>query len=82
MVLVVDPLRRASVWLSANGLTVIWFGQQTVTVVRRIFVRGKGIFGEILMPLLAPGIISVIFEVELVIFLAAAAEYLDVPRRI
>ena len=76
------PMSQASVGLSASGRTVIRFGQQTVTVVRRVFVRGNWIIGEILPPVLTPSVISVILEVELVIFLAAATKHLDMPCRI
>ena len=61
---------------------VIRFGQRPVAVVRQVFVRGNGVAGKILVPMPAPVVISVILEVEQVIFLAAAAEHLDVVRRI
>src|SRR5579864_9474142 len=67
-----------SVRFTVSGLAVIRLGQQTVAVVRRIFVRGNGILGPILMPLPAKVIVRVIFEEELHIFLAIAAKYLDV----
>src|SRR5579872_243575 len=71
-----------SVRLLASGWTIVRLGQQTVAVVRRVLVRGKGIIGEIRVPLPAPIVISVILEVEPVIFLAATAEHWDMPRRI
>src|SRR5579864_7261609 len=43
---------------------------------------GNGITGKVLLPLPAKVIVRVILEVEQVIFLAAAAEYLDVACRI
>src|SRR5258708_5632088 len=61
---------------------VIWFGQQTVAVVRRVFAKRNGIVGKILLPMPSKVLAGVIPEVELVICLAAASEQLDVVRRI
>lgn len=45
-------------------------------------MRGKWIIAEIFLPMPARSVISVILEVEPVIFLTAAAEHLDMTRRI
>ena len=42
-------------------------------------MRGNGIIGPILLALLAKVVVCVIFEEELHIFLAIAAEHFDVP---
>src|SRR5260370_2224745 len=75
-------ISQASVGLSAIGGTLIRLGQQTVAVVRRVLVHRNGIIGKFLLPMPAPRVIRVILEIEQVIFLAAAAEHLDVVRRI
>src|SRR6266446_6528880 len=62
--------RQALVWLSASGWTVIHLGQDTVAVVRRVFMPGNRITGKVLLPLLAKVVVRVILEVEQVIFLA------------
>src|SRR6476646_5483095 len=69
-----------SVGFSVSGLAVIRLGQQTVAVVRRVFVRGNRVLRLILMPLPPKVIVRVIFEEELHIFLTVAAEQFDVPR--
>src|SRR5262249_53404481 len=73
---------RSSVGLLAVVRIVIRLRQHTVAVVRRVFVPGNRIVGKFLLPMLPRGIVGVILEVEQVIFLAAAAEQLDVARRI
>ena len=45
-------------------------------------MRKHGIVGEVLLPMLSESVIRVILQVELGIFIAAAAEHLDMPRRI
>src|SRR5262249_6000433 len=74
--------RAASVRLSASRRTVICLGQRTVAVVRRLFVPGNEIVGEVLVPMLPEDVVRVKLEIEQIIFLAAAAEHLDVVRRI
>src|SRR5260370_18631997 len=75
-------ISQASVGLSATGGTLIRLGQETGGVVRRVLVHRNGIIGKFLLPMPAPRVIRVILEIEQVIFLAAAAEHLDVVRRI
>src|SRR6185437_9743003 len=77
-----SPAVQPSVRLSATGPIVIGLGQQTVAVVWRVFMFGDGIAGPIFLPLPTEVVIRVILEVEPHIFLAAAAEQLDMAHTI
>ena len=56
----VVPHAKALVGRSVNGRTVIRFEQQTIVVVRRVFVPGNGIVGKFLLPMAARGLVCVI----------------------
>src|SRR6185312_883517 len=77
-----NPPNWGLVGFLVSELTVIQLGQQTVAVVRRIFVPGNGILGPIFVPLPPKVVARIIFEVELHIFPAVTAKQLNVVRRI
>src|SRR6185437_9534951 len=71
---------EASVGFSVRLRAVIRLRQQTVAVVRRVFVRRNAILGPIFMPLPSPIFVRVMFQKELHVFSAVAAKHFDVAR--